>query len=46
MLKGCSTIISSHADRYVHSYFGDNFYQSKRYVFLQHGVTKDDISGG
>lgn len=45
VLKGCSTIISSHADRYVHSYFGDNFYQSKRYVFLQHGVTKDDISG-
>ena len=45
VLKGCSTIISSHADRYVHSYFGDNFYQSKRYIFLQHGVTKDDISG-
>lgn len=45
LLKECSMIISSHADRYVHSYFGDNFYQSKRYIFLQHGVTKDDISG-
>lgn len=45
VLKGCSTIISSHADGFVHSYFGDNFHQSKRFIFLQHGVTKDDISG-
>lgn len=45
VLKSCSTIISSHADGFVHSYFGDNFHQSKRFVFLQHGVTKDDISG-
>lgn len=45
VLRGCSTIISSHADRYVHSYFGDNYHKSKRYIFLQHGVTKDDISG-
>lgn len=45
LLKRCSTIISSHADGFVHSYFGDNFYKSKRFVFLQHGVTKDNISG-
>lgn len=45
VLKECSTIISSHADGFVHSYFGDNYHKSKRFVFLQHGVTKDDISG-
>lgn len=44
LLKECSTIVSSHADRYVHSYFGDNFYKSKRYVFLQHGVIHNDLS--
>lgn len=43
-LKQCSKIISSHADKYVHSYFDDNFYRSKDFVFLQHGVTKDDLS--
>lgn len=43
-LRACSKIISSHADGYVHSYFGDNFLQSKDYVFLQHGVTKDNLS--
>lgn len=43
-LKRCSKIISSHADGFVHSYFGDNFLQSKDYIFLQHGVTKDDLS--
>ncbi len=44
LLKECSTIVSSHADRYVHSYFKDNFYKSKRYIFLQHGVIKDNLS--
>lgn len=43
-LKACSKIISAHADAYVHSYFGDNFFQSKDFVFLQHGVTQNDIS--
>lgn len=45
ILRKCSKIISSHADPYVHSYFGDNFFRSKDYIFLQHGVTKDDLSG-
>ena len=45
LLKKCSTIISSHADGFVHSYFEDNFHKSKRFIFLQHGVTKDNISG-
>lgn len=43
-LRSCSKILSSHADTYVHSYFGDNFFKSKDYVFLQHGVTHNDIS--
>ena len=45
VLRSCSKIISSHADDYVHSYFGDNFLQSKDFIFLQHGVTKDDLAG-
>ena len=44
ILRHCSKIISSHANGFVHSYFGDNFFHSKDFVFLQHGVTKDDIS--
>lgn len=43
-LRRCSKIISSHADGFVHSYFKDNFYQSKDFVFLQHGIIKDDLS--
>lgn len=43
-LRVCSTIISSHIDRYISSYFGDAYCYSKTIVFLQHGVTKDDIS--
>ena len=45
LLRKCSTIISSHADGFVHSYFGDNFFKSKRFIFLQHGVTHNNISG-
>lgn len=43
-LRRCSAIISAHVDDYVYSYFKDNFHRSKKYVFLQHGITKDDIS--
>jgi glycosyltransferase involved in cell wall biosynthesis/CDP-glycerol glycerophosphotransferase (TagB/SpsB family) len=44
VLRGCANIISSHADNYVmHDY--PDMMQGKRFVFLQHGVTKDDISG-
>lgn len=43
-IRTCSKIISSHADAYVHSYFGDDFHQSKDYVFLQHGVTHNNLS--
>lgn len=44
-LKRCSKIISSHLDRYINNYFGDEYEYSKKFVFLQHGVIKDDLSG-
>lgn len=37
-------MISSHADRYVYEPFARPGGWSWRYIFLQHGVTKDDIS--
>ncbi len=43
-LKACSTIVSSHIDKYVSSYFDDRYLLSKRIIFLQHGVIKDDLS--
>lgn len=39
-----SKVISSHADDYIHNYFQDNYENSKKMVFLQHGITKDDLS--
>lgn len=44
-LKSCSKLISSHADKYVTNYLGQNMLKGRDFVFLQHGVTKDDISG-
>lgn len=43
-LKKCSKIISSHFDDYITNYFGDEYEYSKKFVFLQHGITKDDMS--
>ena len=43
-LRSCSKIISSHADVYVTNYFRDNKLLDKDFVFLQHGITKDDMS--
>lgn len=43
-LKHCSKIISSHLDKYVNNYFGDEYEYSKKFVFLQHGVTHNDLS--
>lgn len=37
-------VISSHADRYVYDPFPRKDGWNWRYTFLQHGVTKDDIS--
>ena len=36
-------VISSHADRYIVAH-RKNFLQGKHFVFLQHGVIKDDLS--
>lgn len=43
-LRACSSIISSQIDNYVVNFFNDNSLQSKNIIFLQHGVTKDDLS--
>ena len=44
-LKGCAKIISSHVDGYITHYFKDNSLLDKDYVFLQHGIIKDNLSG-
>ena len=44
ILKKAGKLISSHLDRYINDYFGDGFEYSKKFVFLQHGVTQNDLS--
>lgn len=44
-LGSCSKVISSHANRYVTNYLGPRMLEGKHFVFLQHGVIKDDLSG-
>ena len=44
ILRKCEKIISSHIDGYITHYFKDNSLMDKDYVFLQHGITKDDLS--
>lgn len=44
-LGSCSKVISSHANRYVTNFLGPKMLLGKHFVFLQHGVTKDDLSG-
>lgn len=39
----CSKIISSQADRCMTDYFGTGTLRDKQFVFLQHGVTKDNL---
>src|SRR5690606_31468558 len=43
-LKSCSNIISSHLDRYINNYFGDEYGYTKKFIFLQHGVIHNDLS--
>ncbi|MCR6575372.1 CDP-glycerol glycerophosphotransferase family protein [Campylobacter insulaenigrae] len=38
-------LISSHLDRYFFEAIGKNTLETKDFVFLQHGVTQNDISG-
>lgn len=42
-LRNCSVIISSHAGFEQIDYFRDGSLKFKKFVFLQHGVTKDDL---
>lgn len=46
-LLNAEHVVSSHADAYVVSYLPQKWYRdmlSYKYTFLQHGVTKDDLS--
>lgn len=43
-LRKSSKIISSHLDNYISNYFNDEYEYSKKFIFLQHGVTKDNLS--
>ncbi|MGS3153308.1 CDP-glycerol glycerophosphotransferase family protein [Aeromonas sanarellii] len=43
-LRSCQKVISSHIDKYVSNYLGPKMLANRHLVFLQHGVTKDNIS--
>lgn len=43
-LRQADKIISSHLEKHINNYFGDLYEYSKKFVFLQHGVIKDDLS--
>lgn len=43
-LKSCSKLISSHMDHYVSNFLGSKMMANRHLIFLQHGVTKDDLS--
>lgn len=44
LLFKAQKIISSHIDRYLFEGVGKKTLEAKDFIFLQHGVTKDDIS--
>lgn len=44
-LRSCSKLISSHANYYVTNYLGKRMLADRHFIFLQHGVIKDDLSG-
>ncbi|EOL9051475.1 CDP-glycerol glycerophosphotransferase family protein [Cronobacter turicensis] len=43
-LGSCSKVISSHANHYVTNLLGPKMLAGRHFVFLQHGVIKDDLS--
>ena len=43
-LRQADKIISSHLEKHINNYFNDLYEHSKKFVFLQHGVTKDNLS--
>ena len=44
LLRTASKVVSSHIDKYVNDYFPDGSMLNQQFVFLQHGVIKDDLS--
>ncbi|KGI55965.1 capsular biosynthesis protein [Campylobacter sp. MIT 97-5078] len=44
LLFKADKIISSHLDRYLYGTFGKNTLLAKDFIFLQHGIIKNDIS--
>lgn len=44
-LRSCTKLISSHIDKYVSNYLGPKMLAGRHLIFLQHGVTKDNLSG-
>ncbi len=42
--KKCTKIISSHIDQFVVNFWKNGSLNTKQIVFLQHGITKDDLS--
>ncbi|MFZ7332644.1 CDP-glycerol glycerophosphotransferase family protein, partial [Avibacterium avium] len=43
-LRKADKIISSHLEKHINNYFGDLYEYSKKFVFLQHGVTQNNLS--
>lgn len=43
-LRQSNKVISSHLEKHINDYFGDLYEYSKKFIFLQHGVTKDNLS--
>jgi len=43
-LRSCGKVISSHIDKHVSNYLGPKMLAGRHLVFLQHGITKDNIS--
>lgn len=43
-LNVASYLISSHVDEYIINPFKDNFEFTKKFIFLQHGITHNDLS--
>ncbi|PWD86048.1 CDP-glycerol glycerophosphotransferase family protein [Ignatzschineria cameli] len=44
VLERASKIISSHAEWYVNNYLPNNKMLNKNFIFLQHGITQNDLS--
>ncbi|MFQ6342656.1 CDP-glycerol:glycerophosphate glycerophosphotransferase [Campylobacter sp. VTCC 70190] len=44
LLHRADKVVSSHIDRYIFNAFGGDTLKTKDFIFLQHGVTKDDVS--